>query len=72
MTRLIDADALLEPRSYGQGTSGDDFMRPFYWADDLDAAATVSCGECKWYDNGRRGIGCRFCYCGDEFERREP
>jgi len=33
---------------------------------------TVSCGECKWYDNGRRGIGCRFCYCGDEFERREP
>jgi len=39
---------------------------------DIDAAPTVSCGECQWYDGGKRGVGCRFCYCGDEFERREP
>ena len=27
---------LPEPHSYGQGTSGDDFMRPFYWAEEVE------------------------------------
>ena len=26
-----------EPHSYGQGTSGDDFMRPFYWAEEVES-----------------------------------
>jgi len=67
--RLIDADALnaaLDRRLEDVGNTASTVF------DIIVIAPTVSCGECKWYYNGRRGICCRFCYCGDEFERREP
>jgi len=49
---------LPEPHSYGQGTSGDDFMRPFYWAEEVeDMAAELAALK------GRR---CETCdYAGD-------
>ena len=44
---------LPEPHSYGQGTSGDDFMRPFYWAEEVEDIVTElaalkgrRCDEC--------------------------
>lgn len=40
-----------EPHSYGQGTSGEDFMRPFYWADEVEAIvaelATMKARRCQ-------------------------
>ena len=45
MTTITDIEALgcdvPKTRSYGQGTSGDDFMRPFYWAEDVDELLAV-------------------------------
>jgi hypothetical protein len=67
--RLIDADAL---KFYLVCFDNTDQWDDGISKDDLVAAPTVTCGECAWYEGGSRGIGCRFCYCGDEFERREP
>ena len=78
MSDLIDRAALREARSYGQGTSGDDFMRPFYWADDIDAAPTIECGDCANYERCPlvqsridRGLCSAGFGCAD-FLRRQP
>ena len=48
--------SLPEPHSYGQGTSGDDFMRPFYWAEEVEdisaelaALKERTCNECEHF-----------------------
>ena len=74
MTRLIDADALKSLTIWVTDDEGID--RPVVKLTDIDAAPTVSCGECANY---------RVCYCifkdglrvesdacSDCFERRTP
>jgi len=46
---------LPEPHSYGQGTSGDDFMRPFYWAEEVEDIVTELAAL-----KGRRCETCRY------------
>ncbi len=38
----------------------------------LDAAPTISCAECRWLDALRDMHNCERCYCGSNFERRQP
>ena len=62
---------LPEPHSYGQGTSGDDFMRPFYWAEEVEDIVTElaalkgqRCENCKSWEADRVGPENGTCHQG--------
>ena len=73
--RLIDADALREAIYEVCDTNATGLLGRYDTDDILDAAPTVSCGECANAKDGRRlwrKNTCQDCFCADHFERREP
>jgi hypothetical protein len=77
--RLIDADAL--DLALGQACDAKrqtprGCLNRFDLKDALDAAPTVCCAECEYGPPPADAVGartaCVHCYCGDNFERRQP
>jgi len=74
MTRLIDADALrVAIAAYygrGQGMAYLDVCRV------IAAVPTMNCAECEYGPPPADAVGartaCLHCYCGDNWERRQP
>jgi hypothetical protein len=67
--RLIDADALRKRLLDLDGPARSPVLL-------LDAAPTVSCAECEYGPPPADAVGartaCLHCYCGDNWERRQP
>jgi hypothetical protein len=74
--RLIDADALLLGKKVYRwgGTADEAIAEPYAIAiTDIDAAPTVSCGECANRELDRLyNWQCRECWQFANFERRQP
>jgi hypothetical protein len=72
--RLIDVDGELPWQVLWAWRAGEEVCA--VTADDIDNVPTVSCAECEYGPPPADAVGaptaCLHCFCGDNFERRQP